>query len=430
MRGKQLLTTVLGGLLLAVLVTPPLMSQSLVTGEISGTVTDPSLALVPEAGIKLKSLDTDATLGTNSDSAGAYRFSLLKPGRYELSAKKPGFADIVQQVTVQVGEITTVDIALRIAKGAETIEVSGAGVPVILSTPNQSTWFSQTEIQDLPSPGNDLTNIAQTAPGVVMNNAGGYGNFTLNGLPATSNLFTVNGENDMDPYFNVNNSGATNLTIGANEIQEATVIANPYSGEYGQLAGAQVSYVTRSGTNSYHGNAQYWWNGRALNANDWMNNNSGTPRPFANANQWAAGLGGPIIRDETFFFVDTEGLRFVLPTDSSITIPTAGFASAVLNNVQAVEPAEYSTYQKLFQLYANAPGAGRAVPITNNDACNSLTLAGFKSSRAGLCRPFPGHAGRSWKGVDSGLPHRSEAGTERQFIRTIQAGSRTSAHLS
>ena len=100
------------------------MSQSLVTGEISGTVTDPSLALVPEAGIKLKSLDTDATLETNSSSAGSYRFSLLKPGRYELSAEKAGFADLVRQVTVQVGQITTVDIALRIAKGAETIEVS------------------------------------------------------------------------------------------------------------------------------------------------------------------------------------------------------------------------------------------------------------------------------------------------------------------
>ena len=90
----------------------------------------------------------------------------------------------------------------------------------------------------------------------------GFGNFTLNGLPATSNLFTVNGENDMDPYFNINNSGATNLTLGQNELEEATIIANPYAGQYGQLAGAQVSLVTKSGTNQFHGNALYWWNGR------------------------------------------------------------------------------------------------------------------------------------------------------------------------
>ena len=84
-----------------------------------------------------------------------------------------------------------------------------------------------------------------------MNTGMGYGNFSSYGLPATSNLFTVNGENDMDPYLNLNNSGATNLTLGKNDVQEATVISNAYSGQYGQQAGAQVSYVTKSGTNQY-----------------------------------------------------------------------------------------------------------------------------------------------------------------------------------
>ncbi len=89
-----------------------------------------------------------------------------------------------------------------------------------------------------------------------MNTGMGYGNFSSYGLPATSNLFTVNGENDMDPYLNLNNSGSTNLTLGKNELQEATVISNAYSGQYGQQAGAQVSYVTKSGTNQYHGNVE------------------------------------------------------------------------------------------------------------------------------------------------------------------------------
>ena len=103
----------------------------------------------------------------------------------------------------------------------------------------------------------------------------GYGNFSAYGLPATSNLFTVNGENDMNPYLNLNNSGATNLTLGKNEVQEATVISNAYSGQYGQQAGAQVNYVTRSGTNQYHGNVNYAWTGRAMDANDWFNNHTG-----------------------------------------------------------------------------------------------------------------------------------------------------------
>jgi len=193
---------------------------------------------------------------------------------------------------VALGETTTRDIALSVSAAATTVEVSGAAPVIDTSSASISTGYTQQEVALLPNPGGDITNIAQTAPGAQMNNTGGYGNFTMNGLPATSNLFTVNGENDMDPYFNINNSGATNLTIGSNEIEEATVIANAYSGEYGQLSGAQVTYVTKSGTNAFHGNAQYWWNGRNMNANDWMNNNSTpvTPRPFSNANQWAAQL--------------------------------------------------------------------------------------------------------------------------------------------
>jgi hypothetical protein len=240
----------------------------------------------------------------------------------------------------------------------------------------------------LPTAGGDITNVAFTAPGAVVNVTGGYGNFTVNGLPATSNLFTINGENDMDPYFNINNSGATNLTIGQNEIQEASVISNPYAGQYGQLAGAQVTYVTKSGTNSFHGNAVYLWNGRYLNANDWFNNATGKPRPFSNANQWAASLGGPIWKNHTFFFVDNEGLRFVLPSVQSVTIPTPAFASAVLANVSALQPAEAPAYQKLLNLWDGAPGAANATALANSDACNAVILPGFNPATQACSEKF------------------------------------------
>ncbi|MBV8808983.1 MAG: TonB-dependent receptor [Acidobacteriaceae bacterium] len=254
--------------------------------------------------------------------------------------------------------------------------------------PANITTFSQTEMQLLPTAGGDITNIAFTSPGTVVNSMGGYGNFTTNGLPATSNLFTINGENDMDPYFNINNSGATNLTIGQNEIQEASVITNPYSGQYGQLSGAQVTYVTKSGTNQFHGNAAYLWNGRYLNANNWFNNATGTPRAFSNSNQWAASLGGPILKDRTFFFVDNEGLRFVLPNVQSVTIPTPAFANAVLANVTALQPAEAPTYQKMLGLWQNAPGASSAQPIPNSDACNAVVLPGFDPTTQACAAKF------------------------------------------
>ena len=138
--------------------------------------------------------------------------------------------------------------------------------------------------------------VAQTAPGINMNTGGGYGNFQSSGLPATSNVFTVNGENDMDPFLNLNNSGATNLTLGRNvhsrSNRHTKRIFRPVrsAGRGADLLCDQVGYE------SFHGNAEYWWTGRAMDANDWFNNNTNpvTPRPFANNVNGQIHLAGPL----------------------------------------------------------------------------------------------------------------------------------------
>ncbi len=388
-------------LAMCVMAATRIMAQSLITGNISGTVTDASDAVIAGATVTLNSVDTGTTQQQVTTDTGFFRFSLLKPGNYTVTIKQAGFGTIEQPVTVSVGQTSVANVKLQVSAASQTVEVSGEAVQVITAAPNQTTSFTQQEVQMLPNPGGDLTNIAQSAPGVVMNNTGGYGNFTMNGMPATSNMFTVNGENDMDPYFNINNSGATNMTIGSNEIQEATVLSNPYSGEYGQLSGAQVTYVTKSGTNLWHGNALYWWNGRAMNSNDWMNNNTDpqTPRPFSNANQWAASVGGPIVKNKTFFFIDTEGLRFLLPNVISTTIPTTDFANAVLANVQAKQPAEVAMYQKMFNLWASATGASGATALPNSSYCNSINLVGFNPATQACAQRFqstPSALGTEW----------------------------------
>jgi hypothetical protein len=365
-------------------------SQTLTTGDIVGTVYDPTKAVIPNVTVSLRNLDTEVRQATVANAAGFYTFKLLNPGHYEVTAKEAGFAEVKLPVTVGLGQTTTADLTLPVSQIAETIEVSGVG-PVVTQTASVNTSFAQIEVKELPSAGGDITNIAQTSPGAVANVAVGYGNFTVNGLPATSNLFTVNGENSMDPYFNINNSGATNLTLGNNEIEEATVITNPYGGEYGQLAGAQVTYITKSGTNEFHGNAQYWWNGRTVNANGWMNKNSqllgglANQTPFSNANQWAASFGGPIRKNRTFFFVNTEGMRFVLPNSLPVIVPTQAFTNAVLSNIRAVQPSEYSAYETMFGLLRNAKGASSAISLplsspSNPGGCGDLapgTLPGF-----------------------------------------------------
>ena len=356
---------------------PAVMAQSSISGDIAGTIMDPSGAVVPAAKVDLKSLDTGATQSVTTNQNGAYRFSLLKPGRYSVAVTLSGFQSAERVTDVLVGQVSTVDFALAVGTSTQTVEVTETAT-LLNPEASNNTGFTPTEVALLPSAGGDITNIAFTAPGVVVNVNNSYGNFTANGLPATSNLFTINGENYMDPYFNTNNSGASNLSLGQNSLQEATIITNPYNAAYGTFSGAQVIYTTTSGTNEFHGNAVYYWNGRYLNANNWFNNSFGDPRPFANANQWATKLGGPIKKNRTWFFVDNEGMRFVLPNVDSVTIPTQSFANAVLTNIKAKQPAELPLYQQMFSLWQGAPGAAGAQPIANS--CPGLSLPGFSST--------------------------------------------------
>ena len=268
MKAKQWITAGLTLLVVILLIAPSMVAQSLVSGDLTGTVTDPSGAVVSGATVTLKNDATGASRTTTTNGSGSYRFSLLQPGNYTVTADASGFSKSQSATSIAAGQATIADVKMSVGSSAQTVEVTSAAPLVQADNADLSTNFNQTQIANQPNGGNDLTYIAQTTPGVTMNTGMGYGNFSAAGLPATSNLFTVNGENDMDPYLNLNNSGATNLTLGKNDVQEATVVTNAYSGQYGQQAGAQVSYVTKSGTNQFHGNAEYWWTGRAMDAND------------------------------------------------------------------------------------------------------------------------------------------------------------------
>jgi hypothetical protein len=377
-------------LVIAVLMTLQAAGQSVVTGDAVGTVADPSGASVSGAQVTVVSFDTAATQTVVSGANGFYRFPLLKPGQYSLTVKQSGFKSTSQVLLISVGQITTTNVKLELGATSEVVEVTGAPPLIDAENANLVTTYSTTQLQQLPIPGGDVTAYAYSAPGVTMNNAAGYGNFSSYGLPSTSNLFTTNGSDNMYVYLNLNNTGASNLALGANELDQISVVQNGYTAQYGRQAGLQMNATTKSGTNTFHGNASYWWNGSSLNANDWFSNNAGTPRPFANSNQWAASLGGPIVKNKLFFFADQEGLRFVLPGSSGNQyLPTPAFATFVQNNI-AANPATAATlpwYQNVFKLYAGAPGASRATPLTAADdsalGCGNFAgTAGFGTSAA------------------------------------------------
>lgn len=366
-------TTLMAVLTVVLLLSSVVLAQVVtVTGSVAGTVTDPSGAAIVNANLVLKSTTTGATRTTKTNTSGYYTFQYLPPGPYSLSTSSAGFKTASQSLIIAVGAELTANVRMALSGAEEVVEVTGEAGAIQTENANLSTNFNVEAIGLLPNQGNDITAVALTAPGVVMNtNGNAYGNFSVFGLPGTSNMFTVDSAGDNDPYFQINNSGATNLTLGLNDIQEATVTSNAYSGQYGGLAGANINYVSKSGGNAFHGNLVYWWNGSDLDANNYFFDQSGTPKTRQNANQYAGSLGGPIKKDKAFFFFDYEALRLVIPAPYSINVPTAAFQSAVLAGLPA---SELPLYNQIFSIFNNSGVKG--VTSLPNGGCSNYTGLG------------------------------------------------------
>ena len=207
-------------------------AQTIISGDITGTVTDPTGAAVSAATVTLKSVESGNAQTATTEATGSFRFSLLRPGVYKLQVSLPGFASVEQTVTAAVGQIVTANVRLTVKGSSELVEVTGAAPLLNTESANLSSTFTPKEIEFIPNPGGDLTNYALASPGAVLSTGGGYGNFTVNGMPGTSNLFTINGGDMNDPFSNLNNSGSSNNMLGTNEIQEVAMVSNGYTGQY------------------------------------------------------------------------------------------------------------------------------------------------------------------------------------------------------
>lgn len=361
-------------------------AQTQTTGALAGTVTDQSGAALPNATVTLQNVAKGTTRTATSDAAGNFSFNVLQPGTYVVSVSASGFESLSQKAAVALGQVTTVNMKLNLGVQTQSVTVEAQAEPLLQTeNGNVASNIGQLQAANIPNPGNDLSYIVQLAPGATMNTGGGgYGNTAMYGISAASNLYTMDGMDDNDPFFNVNNSGATDLMLGQNEVQEVSVVTNGYSGEYGGLSGANVNIVTKSGSNQFHGSASWYWNGRALNANSWFNNATTpkTPRSFVNANQYGADVGGPIIKNKLFFYADFEGLYLAIPTSQPVYIPSPAFASAVTSYVSGLgNPVQTAFYSNIFSLYAAAKGASGAANNLPDGGCDgsevNFPVAGF-----------------------------------------------------
>ena len=249
---------------------------------------------------------------------------------------------------------------------------------------NTSTTLSAPALENLPNPGGDLTYPLQFSPGALINTAGsgndfvgssnGYGNVEFNGLPALSNGYIVDGLETNDPLTNLNSGLSTNLVLGLNSISEVTVNTLSYSVDQGRYGASQVNYVTKSGTNRFHGNLYELWNGALLNAADYFTNATpGNHKPGSTVNHFGGSLGGPILHNKLFFFFDSEWVRIALPIVTPTIVPSAAFQQYVLqqlplgltdtngNIIYPAAPQEVPFYRAMFSLYQNTGGTPTAI---------------------------------------------------------------------
>src|SRR6266516_7552755 len=235
-------------LLLAISFSTELTAQTTTSGGLTGVVTDPTHAVVLGAEIEIDNQSKETTQSTKTDREGVYRFFFLLPGRYTLTVTCDGFRQESRAVNVLLGPPVSVNVALEIAKARTTVTVTEEAPLLQAENGDASATMNQQQISEVPNPGNDLTYIVQTAPGVVMNtDVQGGANFSILGMPGFSYLHTIDGMNDNDNAFNLSQIGALILLLGQNQIQEATVVSTGYSGQFGGAAGGNVNYITKSG---------------------------------------------------------------------------------------------------------------------------------------------------------------------------------------
>src|ERR1017187_1209401 len=383
-----------------------LLAQSGTSSAMTGTITDKSGAVIPSAQVKAIEVNTGAVRIIQSNSDGRFLFSQVNPGTYRIEVHSDEFGPAQSQPTsVSVGQTVTVNFTLFPAATEQSVEVREQFGLMSLENPNTSTTLEAETIKNLPNPGQDLTYVAQFSPGALMNTAGssndakaagGYGNVEFNGLPATSNGYILDGYDTNDPWLGLNIGLSTNLVIGLDAVEQATVNTNSYGVDKGRYGASQVNYFTKSGTNKFHGDIYELWNGSLLNAENYFLHANDTPgdiakKPRSTVNEFGGSVGGPIVRDRLFFFFHMEGIRIALPLVSEAVVPSPAYQQYVLSQLAVggvdpitgsllpSEPEEVSFYRSMFGLYRNTAGTPVAVSSCPLDG-NGVMLPGMQTS--------------------------------------------------
>ena len=402
--------TRLSVLLWLLLVSSSLLAQTF-RGTILGTVTDPQGAVVAGAKVAVHNVDTGLERTTQTSADGSYAVPELPIGTYTVTVTQSGFQTAVtSKVAVNVAAEKRVDVVFRTGQVSEKVEVSGETLPIVETTTDTlGGTFTAEQAKDLPLNGRDFQKMIFLTPGVsgspdeITDSPGSFGIFSMNGARGRSNNFLLDGTDMNDGYRNdpaINEAGvfgtpATILPVDA--IQETQVVSN-FMPEYGRNAGATVNIVTKSGTNALHGNFFDYFRNDGLDATNYFNSEKDRA-PFHN-NQFGGSLGGPIVKDKTFFYFSWESFRNRVGASTSFaTVPTEEMYNGDFRNwidKDLSAGGKMIPIYNPFSLRTDASGAQIRDPFPNNQVPTNLfdplgvkALAAFQSG-GGVLKPNVG----------------------------------------
>ncbi len=321
------------------LICVPLHAQS---ASVSGRVTDPTGAVVPNARVVVTREDTETARQSPSNGEGLYIVPFVQPGAYRLEVRADGFKRFEQLgITIETAQNATIDDQLQIGDVAETVMVEITTPLVNESDASVGSVVDREFVEKLPLNGSSFQQLIAINPGVVQAQASSQspGQFSVNGQRTNANYFTVDGVSanfsasvaqsvgsrgqaysGSLPTFSA--QGGTNTLVSVDAMQEFKVQTSSYAPEFGRTPGGQIAITSRSGTNEFHGTLFNYFRNDALDANDWFANRDGLERPALRQNDFGGVLGGPIIKNRTFFFVSHESLRLRQPRFATEVYPS------------------------------------------------------------------------------------------------------------
>jgi hypothetical protein len=366
------------------------------SATLSGRVTDPSGSAVVGAEVVLTNTETNVDSRTKTNGAGLYVFTGVHPGKYRVAAGAAGFKVLIKEgLVLHVQDELAENFALTLGTVSETVTVTADATRVNTTDASVSTVVDRNFAENLPMNGRSFQTLIQLTPGVVLTasrpsatNGEDTGQFSVNGQRAASNYWMVDGVSANigisgpsggtgagngigGAVGSFSTLGGTNSLVSVDALQEFRIQTSTYAPEFGRTPGAQISIVTRSGTNQWHGSAFDYFRNDVLDANDWFANANKLPKPEECQNDFGGAFSGPILKDKTFFFFSYEGLRLRLPLVSESLVPDL---TARQNASPAMQP-----YLKAFPL----PNGAEVLDSQGNPTGSAKFNASF-SNRASL----------------------------------------------